>query len=155
MAMDGLPTQFCKKLRSLFFDLMNIFTISIVEIIMRVYTRVRFFVWKVLWTEAANWTCSTKIGVRQYLWKNYNMAYNLQLYQKINSFEGIFQGFWSQLSNTYLVEHLLMTASVWRNVSCLYMVVVLLYIYGTFNKRWEVAECTLDVAVFSLTTTLT
>ena len=43
--MDGPLTQFGNNF---VFDLMNIFTISIVEIIMRVYNRVRFFVWKVL-----------------------------------------------------------------------------------------------------------
>ena len=35
-----------------------------------------------------------------------------------------------------------MAASVWRNFSCLYMVFVLSYIYGTFNKRCKVAEST-------------
>ena len=122
---------------------MNIFTIRIVEIIMRVCTRVCFYVWKVLWTLKVfgKNRCLT-IPVKEFI---------------LSKVAGLKPAI--LLKNEFFCRHfsrvlIIMTASGWRNFSCLYMVFVLLYIYGTFNKRWKVAECTFYMAVFSVTTML-
>ena len=131
---------------------MNIFTISIVEIIMRVYTRVRFFVWKVLWTEGANWRCST-IPVKEFILSKIAGLQPATLL-KIE----FFRRYFSRVL-IIVVEHLLCRTPLngcfcMEKLQLFIYVFVLLYIYGTFNKRWKVAECTLYVAAFSLTTML-
>ena len=128
---------------------MNFFTINIVEIIIRVYTRVRFFCLESFINRRSQLKVFDNTCERIHFKAGLQPATLL----KNEFFRRHFSRVLIIIVEHLFSRHLLVAASVWRNFSCLYMVFVLLYIYGILIRDKKLQNA-LNVAVFSLTTTL-